>query len=60
MIAQKKLIESLKASPDGAAPAGEAGGKAAAAATGGRNGDRSVPNPVYEQLKVKLVDADSR
>jgi polysaccharide chain length determinant protein (PEP-CTERM system associated) len=60
VIAQKKLIEVLRASPDGAAPAaGEAGGKAANAATGPRNGDRSVPNPVYEQLKVKLVDSDS-
>ena len=60
MIAQKKLIEVLKASPDSSTPAaGEAGGKGANAATGARNGDRSVPNPVYEQLKVKLVDADS-
>jgi uncharacterized protein involved in exopolysaccharide biosynthesis len=59
VIAQKKLIEVLRASPDGTAPAGEAGGKGANGATGSRNGDRSVPNPVYEQLKVKLVDADS-
>jgi len=57
VIAQKKVIEVLRASPDGTSPAGEAGGKNAATAT--RNGDRSVPNPVYEQLKVKLVDADS-
>ncbi len=58
VIAQKKLIEVLRASPDGTAPAGEAGGKGANSA-GSRNGDRSVPNPVYEQLKVKLVDSDS-
>jgi polysaccharide chain length determinant protein (PEP-CTERM system associated) len=59
VIAQKKLIEVLRASPDVVAPASQAGGKGANAATGARNGDRSVPNPVYEQLKVKLVDADS-
>jgi polysaccharide chain length determinant protein (PEP-CTERM system associated) len=58
VIAQKKLIEVLRASPDGTAPAGEAGGRGANRA-GSRNGDRSVPNPVYEQLKVKLVDSDS-
>jgi uncharacterized protein involved in exopolysaccharide biosynthesis len=59
VIAQKKLIEVLKASPDGAAPAVDPGTKGASAAPAPRNGDRSVPNPVYEQLKVKLVDADS-
>jgi polysaccharide chain length determinant protein (PEP-CTERM system associated) len=72
VIAQKKLIEVLKASPSGAisAPAGAtsapngAGGKGANAASanaagGTRGSDRSVPNPVYEQLKVKLVDSDS-
>ena len=59
VVAQKKLIEALRASPDKTAPASEAGGKAANTAAGARNGDRSVPNPVYEQLKVKLVDSDS-
>jgi polysaccharide chain length determinant protein (PEP-CTERM system associated) len=64
VIAQRKLIDSLRASPDGGAPAsGSAGGGkgTAAPATAGApaSGDRSVPNPVYEQLKVKLVDADT-
>jgi polysaccharide chain length determinant protein (PEP-CTERM system associated) len=59
VVAQKKLIEVLKASPDKIPPAAEAGGKAANGTAGARNGDRSVPNPVYEQLKVKLVDSDS-
>jgi polysaccharide chain length determinant protein (PEP-CTERM system associated) len=58
VIAQKKLIASLKSSPEGAAPAG--GGTATAAAQAGDNAiKRSLPNPVYEQLKVKLVDADT-
>jgi polysaccharide chain length determinant protein (PEP-CTERM system associated) len=53
VIAQRKLIESLKAHPmdTPAAPA-------AAAAPGALK--RSVPNPVYDELKVKLVDADSQ
>lgn len=64
VIAQKKLIEVLKASPEGNAPAtgGGEGGHAAAAvaaATGAQSGQRSVPNPVYEQLKVKLVEVDA-
>jgi polysaccharide chain length determinant protein (PEP-CTERM system associated) len=64
VIAQKKLIESLRSSPEGNAPAagGGEGGRAAAAvaaATGAQSGQRSVPNPIYEQLKVKLVEADA-
>jgi hypothetical protein len=62
VIAQRKLIDSLKAEPPdtprlpaqpGAAPAARTG-----AGPGGMN--RSVPNPVYDQLKVKLIDADSQ
>ncbi len=51
VIAQKKLIEALKASPEGAAPAAGSGdgGRAApaSAATSGNmpSGQRSVPNP---------------
>lgn len=60
VIAQKKLIEALKASREGTAPAtiasAKADGTASAAPEPGR---RSVPNPVYEQLKIRLVDADS-
>ncbi len=66
VIAQKKLIEALKASPDANAPAAAGGGQggraaaaAVAAATGAQPGQRSVPNPVYEQLKVKLVEEDA-
>jgi polysaccharide chain length determinant protein (PEP-CTERM system associated) len=61
VIAQQKLIVALKSSPEGSAPASGGAGKPAipAAATGAQLGQRSVPNPVYEQLKVKLVDADT-
>ena len=53
VIAQKKMIEALKRSRGGAAPAN---GKADSAANAGK---RSVSNPVYEQLKVRLVEADT-
>jgi polysaccharide chain length determinant protein (PEP-CTERM system associated) len=60
VIAQRKLIESLKTAPPDTprlpAPAAAAGRPAVT--TGGTN--RSVPNPVYDQLKVKLIDADSQ
>jgi len=52
VILQKKLIERLKASPD----------KASQPVTPVPNqGDvrRSVPNPIYDSLKVRLVDADA-
>jgi len=48
VIALKKLIEVLKKSPDG-------GGPAAA----GADAAKPVPNPVYEQLKVKLTDMET-
>ena len=51
VIAQKKLIEALRS-----APAGGATGKGDRAADAGK---RSVSNPVYEQLKVRLVEADT-
>ena len=61
VIAQKKLIAALQSSHEGSAPAsGESGPSAHPAAnTKGQQGQRSVPNPVYEQLKVKLVDAET-
>ncbi len=69
VIAQKKLIEALKASPDPvAAPAkAPAAAKGVPAAADGNAADatnpdgtkRSVPNPVYDQLKVRLIDADT-
>jgi uncharacterized protein involved in exopolysaccharide biosynthesis len=60
VIAQRKLIESLKTTPPDATSATAQAG----AAPGGRpgaspGGSRSVPNPVFDQLKVKLIDADS-
>jgi len=56
VIAQRKLIESLKAHPMDTANAPAQGGGA-----GGPGAlKRSVPNPVYDELKVKLVDADSQ
>ena len=49
VIAQKKVIEALKRSREGAlTPASGAAGKADGAASAGK---RSVSNPVYEQLK---------
>jgi polysaccharide chain length determinant protein (PEP-CTERM system associated) len=52
VIAQRKLIESLKAAPPDTprSPAADAQGPS----------KRSVPNPVYDALKVKLVDADTQ
>jgi polysaccharide chain length determinant protein (PEP-CTERM system associated) len=60
VIAQRKLIESLKTAPPDTpkAPAPAAAAGHVAAAGGASN--RSVPNPVYDQLKVKLIDADSQ
>jgi len=53
VIAQKQVIAALRSSPGaGGAPAGKGGGSDAA-------GRRSVPNPVYEQIKVRLVEADT-
>lgn len=58
VIAQKKLIAFLKTQQAPTDPT---------AATPAKAGDarpamlkRSVPNPVYDQLKVKLIDADSQ
>ncbi len=64
VIAQRKLIESLKNSPQQgnapAAPAAATGKDGAAARNGAANGvKRSVPNQVYDQLKVKLIEADT-
>lgn len=66
VIAQRKLIEFLKNSPEGKAPvpapaaplAATAGGTPAAGAAPPVAGQRSLPNPVYEQVKMRLVDAE--
>lgn len=52
VIAQRKLIESLRRSP-----AAAAGG---AADRSGSTPQRTVPNPVYDQLKVRLIEADTQ
>ena len=61
VIAQRKLIESLKNAPtDAAAPArAPPRGPPAATTAADDNVKRSVPNQVYEQLKVKLIEADT-
>ena len=62
VIAQRKLIESLKNAPreDAAAPAAAPAKDAAAARDPAANAvKRSVPNQVYDQLKVKLIEADT-
>ncbi|HEY1413268.1 MAG TPA: XrtA system polysaccharide chain length determinant, partial [Rhodopila sp.] len=58
VIAQRKLIESLKNAPP------DTGTTAATSDTAGRDNasntiKRSVPNQVYDQLKVKLIEADT-
>ena len=51
VIAQRKLIAFLKTAPPD--PTAEP-------AAGSGPGKRSVPNPVYDQLKLKLVDTDTQ
>lgn len=53
VIAQRKLIESLKNGPK------DSTGKPSLAVEGDGGIKRSVPNPVYDQLKVKLIEADT-
>jgi polysaccharide chain length determinant protein (PEP-CTERM system associated) len=56
VIAQRKLIEALKKAPrDPSTAKDAAGGRDNAANTL----KRSVPNQVYDQLKVRLIDADT-
>lgn len=56
VLAQRKLIESLKNAPKDVPSASQvAAGRDAAANTV----KRSVPNAVYDQLKVKLIEADT-
>ena len=56
VIAQRKLIESLKGAP---AEPRKSGTMAASTATSG-GVKRSTPNQVYDQLKVKLIDAETQ
>jgi polysaccharide chain length determinant protein (PEP-CTERM system associated) len=60
VIAQRKLIESLKNAPkEAAAPASVAARDAAGRDATANTLRRSIPNAVYDQLKVKLIDADT-
>jgi uncharacterized protein involved in exopolysaccharide biosynthesis len=57
VIAQRKLIESLRNAPkETPAEMGKATGRRDGAANMMK---RSVPNAVYDQLKVKLIEADA-
>jgi polysaccharide chain length determinant protein (PEP-CTERM system associated) len=58
VIAQRRLIDSLKSAPAEGAGSRTAGSAAGAAAQTGVR--RSLPNQVYDQLKVKLIDADTQ
>jgi len=60
VIAQRKLIEYLKAHPADAAPAAKASAKGEDTAAGTTTPKRSVPNPVYDQLKISLIQADTQ
>lgn len=61
VIAQRKLIESLKNAPKEGPTAAETAAKDAAGreAAAANTIKRSVPNQVYDQLKVKLIEADT-
>src|SRR5271165_3738088 len=59
VIAQRKLIEFLKSHPGDEAKAKSAAA-AAAPAGGMTTPKRSVPNPVYDQLKISLIQADTQ
>lgn len=57
VITQHKLIEYLKGHP---AEEGKGTARAADAAGGTTTPKRSVPNPVYDQLKISLIQADTQ
>jgi polysaccharide chain length determinant protein (PEP-CTERM system associated) len=60
VIAQRKLIESLRNAPKEIASPAESSARETAGRDAAANVmKRSVPNAVYDQLKVKLIDADT-
>ncbi len=59
VIAQRKLIEALKNEPHPTAAATAATAAATARDNAANTIKRSVPNQVYDQLKVKLIEADT-
>jgi polysaccharide chain length determinant protein (PEP-CTERM system associated) len=67
VMAQRKLIESLRGeeakTASALATAKASAGASSAATTAAANANtlrRSLPNPVYDQLKVKLIEADTQ
>jgi polysaccharide chain length determinant protein (PEP-CTERM system associated) len=65
VIAQRKLVDYLKAHPDDGDIAATAEAKSSAPGrtdpmAGTTTPRRSVPNPVYDQLKIKLIEADTQ
>ncbi len=58
VIAQKKLIEFLKGRGPDPDPRGTKPGGGEAEES--RSPKRSVPNPVYDQLKIKLIEAETQ
>lgn len=60
VVAQRKMIESLKNGPKEGPTAAETAARDAAGRDAASNiVKRSVPNQVYDQLKVKLIEADT-
>jgi polysaccharide chain length determinant protein (PEP-CTERM system associated) len=59
VIAQRKVIEALRAGPR--EPVARPGGNEASVSRDPGTGalKHSVPNPIYEQLKVKLIEANA-
>jgi len=66
VIAQRKLIEALRAAPADPIAAAHAAGSGSRVSSlpsrdsGANTLKRSVPNQVYDQLKVKLIEADTQ
>lgn len=58
VIAQKKLIAALRAQAAAASTKNPSG--SASSVSGADTGGALTPNPIYDQLKLKLVDADTK
>jgi len=56
VVQQRAIVADLRASGGGAAAPRQQGGGTAAQAPAGRGG---LPNPVYEQIRLRLVDQDA-
>ena len=60
VIAHKKFIESLRSRPPETGTGTGTDRREPVASGGTATPKRSVPNPVYDQLKVKLIEADTQ